>query len=557
MSRRAQTGYADLVRLADGSTGACLPELAELFGFERSAPKPEPLVKPPDGGVSTQRPPSSVSKTRLPPAPVPFWQPVGYFPIPVSDELRVATVTPGGNRTVAYPGWRLRPSEAPPFQPLAPWRDLTVRLRHALGFVESGRSIDIDRVVERIGRGEVLDRLPRTALSRWCGRVQIIADRSRRLIPFFKDQRYVAGNIHRLVASHDFLYATLPDGAAAPRSHDRDGYAVDYQWPLPETPVLALGDLGCLAGSGDPTEITGPRRFWLEFGQRLRAAGCRPVALFPAGLRRCPPALAAVWTVVPWERPRAPAAMEGAEVPAERLLRLLSPALRIEPGLLRAVRRLLPDGEADAGVEAEVWQHPWLASGSPAGATIRSEKQAVLRKEFAETVDPLLRKKVARTLRQWRADLPEEIWFRELLSLDLEAQAGVESDDLADARQYEQAFCAELAGGGAAPGRGNDLLWQDLSTAAATRFFWTDKEVGSLLVRLNHRLNSKRPDYRLPPGVTPEQIEPDDPDAVPRDFTVNQVGENLVLDAAPDQPGSLLARLWSRNGLVDVEELSF
>ncbi|MBF0603174.1 MAG: hypothetical protein HQL07_05705, partial [Nitrospirae bacterium] len=271
-----------------------------MFGYKRNAPEP-PVIPPVKGGdPSPQKPP--LEGKPLPPEPTPFWRLVGHLSILGADEGDGVSATPSGGQAVAYPSWHQRPTEPAPFQPLAPWRDLNVRLRHALGFVESGHSIDIDRVVERIGRGEFLDRLPRTALSRWCGRVQVMADRSRRLIPYFDDQRDVVAHIHPLVAAHDFWVATLADGAAVPISYDRAGYAVDYQLPPPGTPVLVLGDLGCLAGGvPDVTEeLTGLRRFWLAFGQRLRAAGCRPVVLFPGRVDRCPPELAKVWTLTPW-----------------------------------------------------------------------------------------------------------------------------------------------------------------------------------------------------------------------------------------------------------------
>ena len=41
----------------------------------------------------------------------------------------------------------------------------------------------------------------------------------------------------------------------------------------------------------------------------------------------------------------------------ERLLNLLSPAIRVEPALLRAARLILPGKQADSGVEAAVWSH--------------------------------------------------------------------------------------------------------------------------------------------------------------------------------------------------------
>ncbi|MBF0371699.1 MAG: hypothetical protein HQL52_19860, partial [Magnetococcales bacterium] len=550
MSRFALIGRADLVRLVGSQGEERTRDLARQFGYEpvaKKTPKPEkpsPLKQGEGKPVVASAPEIMTG----PPVPAGFWLAETCTPIPgPHKDKSKRRRDDAGSRSTTYPGWHQRPVAAPSFKPLSPWRDLIVRLRHALGSVENGRSIDIDQAVARISEGEVLEHFPRTSLFRWCGRVQVIFDRSLRLIPYFDDQHYIAAHIRRLVADSDFWPAVMRDGGRAPRSFAINGDEIDHQWPPPGTPVLVMGDLGCLTGAA------GVRRFWLEFGRRLRSTGCRPVALFPADPGRCPPELAAVWTLVPWERPRLSVVQEAdEEEPATRLLRLVSSASRIEPGLLRAVRRLMPEGVFDAGVEAEVWQHPWLESASPAGATIHAKHQAVLRQAFVDQTPVCLRREVVRTIRSWRAGLPEEIWFRELLSLDPESQAGVPTDDLEDARQYERAFCAELDGVGPSAQRGLDLAWQEWSAAVATRYFWDDHEVGSLLVQLNHRLNRDQSGYRLPPGVTPDRIEADS-EATLFEATLTQVGGSLFLGETPkDSNGFSLARLWSLNGLVTV-----
>ena len=63
----------------------------------------------------------------------------------------------------------------------------------------------------------------------------------------------------------------------------------------------------------------------------------------------------------------------------ERLLTALSPASRIEPGLLRDLRRLL---ELPAAVESLAWQQRALSSRSSVAATLRAGAVGEFRSAF-------------------------------------------------------------------------------------------------------------------------------------------------------------------------------
>ena len=170
------------------------------------------------------------------------------------------------------------------------------------------------------------------------------------------------------------------------------------------------------------------------------------MALVPGPLERCPARLAEVWRLIPWERPRPRDPGDTLELRAERLLRLVSPAVRIEPGLLRAARLLLAPDQADAGTEADVWQHPDLIGRSAAGATLNPERAKPLRAEFASQLAPELQAGFAGLLRAWRGYLPEEIWFEELLNLPPAARAAAEvAGDLPCARDYFADFARAVA----------------------------------------------------------------------------------------------------------------
>jgi formylglycine-generating enzyme required for sulfatase activity len=135
-------------------------------------------------------------------------------------------------------------------------------------------------------------------------------------------------------------------------------------------------------------------------------------------LARIPADLKSRWHPIPWERATSDGPTDEAALSAraDRLLTLASPATRIERGFLRALRRSLPAGQADAGTEADVWMHPALSSRSPIAATLDPAEARVRRAAFAE--EPAeMQTMVLALLASWRHGLPDEIWFEEVLNL--------------------------------------------------------------------------------------------------------------------------------------------
>ena len=162
-----------------------------------------------------------------------------------------------------------------------------------------------------------------------------------------------------------------------------------YGLPVPHTLVVVLGDLGCLAKQGDNL-----RRFWLQWGRRLRDNQNPAVALVPAQLKDIPTDLARTWTVVRWDvgtAVGADGAPQSTENTVQRLLTLLSPVVRLEPGLLRAVRCLLPEGRRDPGLEARVWQDAAISSPHSVAATLDPEQRKAYLMRFADQPKALRR----------------------------------------------------------------------------------------------------------------------------------------------------------------------
>ena len=501
---RGLLGRADLAEALAAGDAAAARAIAELAGFEWAQPEPGRADEEPATGAPIlealdepegPEPAPEIGTKALRPASI--WLPLTWAPAPGAEETAPGV---GGKGRVVYRGWTGRPQDPPAIPPLAEWRELEPRLRPLLCLPQQSRALDLDLAVRWISRGRFLGELPRQRRRRWGPTLHILEDRSARLIPYRLDQYQAQAALSELLPDHSLSRGVCRDGCAPELALGGPGRAADAL-PPPGTLVLVLGDLGCLSRSPEALNDA-----WLHLGRVLRAAGCLSVALFPAPLERCPRRLVRVWRPIPWERPRPRDPADTIEARAERLLCLVSPAVRIEPGLLRAARLLLPPGAADAGTESDVWQHPDLDSRSPAGATLNPGRARQLRARFAGTLDPQLQLRLALLLRRWRGHLAEEIWFEELLNLPpWVREAPALASDLGCARDYFSDL-AGLWGGGEADVVGSDRDWFGRVETRAGADFWGDRGVGDDLRRISHALHEGDPDWRPPPGFRPELV---------------------------------------------------
>ena len=542
--------------LPDGETppGPCIRYLADQLNLYWQPPKQQeakPDKPPPEkasAGTETGGLPVMLETLLF---DVPFWRVEArdFF----SDENEEANT-----RTASTPsphtGWRGRPTQPPRFQPLATWAELAPRLRQVLSDYREGRAIDVELTVWHIIRGDVLEYFPHERRRRWGPSLLLIEDDSRRLIPYRADKRLVREAVRCLLPTHALRRSVINDGLDRPFLV---GGEPDDWPPPPGTLVLALGDLGCLAVQG-----SGLRQRWQEIGLELREAGCHPLALFPAPAARCPPDLAGVWRIIPWERPRL---ADDGRTPADRagrLLRLVAPASRIEPRLLRAARLLLPADQADAGTEADVWQHPSLISDSAAAATLLPAEAQKLRLAFSSQEHPDIRRRLIRLLKTLRGSLPEEIWYDELLNFDpttipydsaYPGESGLNADlgtDLDDARRYFAKFCEENPASSTDTMLGGDRAWIARLQARSTQHLWKDPQIGARLAELAIEITSEIP-IGIHPGDIPARGQPE------RRVYLIQTGNALSVVHALSEPvraGSLWADMTTRNGLIEFEQ---
>jgi formylglycine-generating enzyme required for sulfatase activity len=492
------------------------------------------------------------AQTVSPPAPaavdVPFWQADTYVarqPLAATDEPR---------RTTDEASRPPLPVRAPlAFAPLASRAELLTRLRRVSAFWESGAELDLDCIVDRLSRGELLRHLPRRLRKRWGQSIQVIVDRSRRLVPYWTDQEIAVQDVQRVYPRGRFQLAILPEGESEPLIRTQTDRLGPYALPESGAHVLVLGDLGCLARDQGATE-----QWWLEWGQRFQANGNQPLALLPCRADRCPAPLAEVWTILPWESSGGPAAPlpspDGTDQLIRRILTLLSFALRVEPQLIRAVRRTQPECRWDPGIESLVWQDEAFlgrlcdaAAFDPARA---QELQAQLR-QFS----PAERYAVYELVAAMHQGTYEGVWYSELLGLEHEVATGLvsaaEHDRAVEWFERENNQLAarkkalDLAGSQAAwHRRASAVLAESAYHGPAARPL---HEIWSLV-------HPRDEGTRLPAHLDPALLLPTGPEST---LVLSQVSN--ILNARPFQPGeslgSPLALIRTRHGRIRIDEI--
>jgi formylglycine-generating enzyme required for sulfatase activity len=213
--------------------------------------------------------------------------------------------------------------------------------------------VDLPRLVGASARLETPRYLPRRQTRRWHPDLAILFDYSEPLWPYRHDMQRLKAWLEGECGRHALALQTCRDGPPA------------SDWPLPKAgaKLLIVGDLGQLSPPHGPAE-------WREFIGRLKHAGVEALALVPLGAGQLDPELAAEVAQLRWS----PDAVLRPQAPAERfepagldvLLAQCAAVRRVDPALLRALRRTNPVAPLDAGLEGALWCHPDVAAGGAA-----------------------------------------------------------------------------------------------------------------------------------------------------------------------------------------------
>ncbi|MBK8253134.1 MAG: formylglycine-generating enzyme family protein [Polyangiaceae bacterium] len=282
--------------------------------------------------------------------------------------------------------------------PLRPWSRLWPQLRQTLGATLPGREVNLPALLEQVCRGAVVRSFPKVKRDVWAPRVAIWVDDSKRLFPVWNDQIDVCTRVSD-ACGYDAVHVTVVRAARGQICELTAGHPSHAVQVEEQVPLLVLSDLGMFGTASD-------RAAWLETGRTLQHLGVQVLALVPVPHRSWDVDLAKVWNAVRWEPggTSTPSAH-----PVVSLLRLIAPAALVEPGLLRALRKLLPTHQVDVGAEIELAQHPDVAAADGSGVVLRSEASIRWRRAFADANEEALpqevKQKVSDLIGSYHSDL--------------------------------------------------------------------------------------------------------------------------------------------------------
>lgn len=266
----------------------------------------------------------------------------------------------------------------PKASPLAPWSKLWPRLRQVLHSTTTSRDPDVAKWVRRVAQGEIIARIPRLQRKTWPSRLSIWVDRSRRLIPIWADQMAVIRQLYQVCDRRNLNIRWIDARTRAKALGERGDFLQNIRLDG-QTPVLMLGDLGEFGTDAE-------RHAWRKTAIRLRRQEVRSSALVPLGRSRSTPDLSRIWNAIPWEQGRVRVGYalskntQTCPERAEQLLTMVSPAAYVQPGLLRALRLLLPPEHADVSTELDVWNHADVRGADAAGMVLQAEAAEKWRK---------------------------------------------------------------------------------------------------------------------------------------------------------------------------------
>ncbi len=280
--------------------------IAELLGFENAPAEPmapaalasrepeqerafpkKPISKPPAESVAIEPAagavrwlPSTLKTRRAAPLPDTAPRLAGFKALPPPELAPLAESFPRLNNPLFEPAW----SRAIFTALLGTWRE---------------GEIDLEILIEKVSRREVIERLPTSAASTLRRGVQVLVDTSRALLPFAADQAWALGEIEG-VAGRELVSIWSFNGL--PTRGISNGIFDDpkpYVPPLPGTTVVLLSDLGIAWPIG--TSERASVQEWMAFARRVRHAGCPLVALLPYAPSRWPRPLRRLINMVHWD----------------------------------------------------------------------------------------------------------------------------------------------------------------------------------------------------------------------------------------------------------------
>ena len=342
------------------------------FGYVREAPeqRPEPLTL----DASATQPETPPERGTELPLKMPF----------VYAEVQREYLAPSAAQPLSAPA-QVKPidealAQAPSAQCLIRYEDLVPQarllpaLRRFLSTLRPG-ALDIAQLTQQLAERNLPRHLPRLKRRRWHPDVVVLLDFSPRLWPYREDMHRLAERMQQHCGRSAVSLRVVKHGALGPWSDWRayqNGQSDEpllHPWAPPRagTPLLIASDLGLLLGADSAA-----CQDWRSFIAAQTRSGVRPVALAPLGAAQLDAQLTQALPVLRWsaDAPLRPARVHApaCAVPPglDDLLAMAAATRRVDPPLLRAMRKLNPHAPLNAGLEGALWVHADVEAGTAA-----------------------------------------------------------------------------------------------------------------------------------------------------------------------------------------------
>lgn len=444
--------------------------------------------------------------------------------------------------------WEGRPQQKPTFYPLIEQRDFIPQITPYLQHGKMSLKPDIPCLVNKVSKAEPFIGIPREYSKSLNTTVQVIDDRHAHLVTYWQDHDRLRCYLRALVQGA-VQEAVLMDGQFQPRVLNADPKP---RWfvPQPGATVFILSDLGALSDKPEQQIKT-----WLVLGQAIQRVGARAIVLLPCDPVVCDQRLGAYFTLQLFDvsaSNRQVTVISDYQRAIENLLTVLSPVIRLEPGLLRQMRlSMRQHGRAwqiDAVVEARLWQHPAIQDGHSVAASWQRDARQDYLKKFT-VLSEAERITALEVIRQWRQPLSQRIWFEEIASLD-EVSKGLITDDVQVAEAYFRQLAQQVQSDAFLASETDTCEWLQRVVWRMPDVVLQDDVVGEVLQRIKFKVSPELS------GVDPRKLS--SADFNEKALVLYQQGESLMLDWPGAADGDLLTRsplgeIRARQGFVRVE----
>lgn len=314
----------------------------------------------------------------------------------------------------------------PLYTQLADWPRVLPFLQKVLGDHVDGRKPDTARLVKQVAKGEMIRRIPRKQRYSWSLKARIVIDINDDNFPYRRDFMHLRDRLLQLRGDEglDVQYIYDEPGGAIARYDQQREIIEPWRLPEPGTPILILSDLAMQSQSRQSLYA------WLAFGQMLKAQGRRATVLMPVAERNIDYRLLRYFDCVVWDRASRFKLVKGDYQPekdrrnhAESIDQLLSycfAGVRVDSGLLRAIRYLVPDGY-DIGHETEIWRHQVVVHEGDEWGWLADSKSGYLTDAQRLIADLSFeqKQKLVELVGRYHAQYPDELYFEAMYNLKL------------------------------------------------------------------------------------------------------------------------------------------